>query len=111
MNVASGLKQFARGLSSAPEVQELVASARSRDDSLVIAERFNQVAARPANPDYENPWDVALAAYLLVLDRVDPPQAAVCAERALTSPHGWWSKKLADTIISENSHGSPVARH
>ncbi len=102
MNVVSGMRQFVRGLASAPEVQELLASTRSRDDSLVIAERFNQVAARQADPDHENPWDVALAAYLWILDRVDPPQASLCAAQALMSSNGWWSRKLAETIASGN---------
>ncbi len=92
MNVVSGLKQFVRAIASAPEVQELLASTRSHDDVIVIAERFNQVAARATDPAYENPWDVALAAYLLVLDRVDPGQAALCAERVSMSSNGWWSR-------------------
>ena len=102
MNVVSGVKQFVRAISSAPEVQELLASARSDDDSLVIAERFNQVAARATDPAYENPWDVALAAYLLVLDQMDPAQATLCAERASMSSNGWWSRKIADVIVSGN---------
>jgi hypothetical protein len=100
MNVVSGLGQLVRALSTAPEVQELLASVRSGVDVLAIAERFNEVVDRETDPSYENPWDVAMAAYLLVLDQVDPGQAAVCAGRARICPNGWWSTKMADKILS-----------
>jgi hypothetical protein len=100
LNVVSGLKQFVRALSSAVEVQELLASVRSGMDPGVVAERLDQVASRETDPAYENPWDVALAAYLHVLNQVDPKQAPICAERALNCPNCWWSTKLADNILS-----------
>jgi hypothetical protein len=100
LNVVSGLKQFVRGLSSAVEIQELLASARSDMDHGVVAGRFDQVATRETDLSYENPWDVALAAYLHVLNQVDPNRAAICSERALHLPNGWWSTKIADEILS-----------
>jgi hypothetical protein len=100
MNVVSGLKPFLRALASAPEVQALLASLRSSADLSAVAERFNQVIDRATDPSYENPWDVAIAAYLLVLHEVDRRQAANCAERALNCPNCWWSTKVADQILS-----------
>ncbi len=100
LNVVSGLNQFVRALSSSGEVQGLLASVRSGDDLRAIAERFNQVASRETDPEYENPWDVALAAYLLVLEQVDPKQAVLCAERASSGSNGWWSRKIADRILA-----------
>ena len=105
LNVVSGLKQFVRGLSSAVEVQELLASVRSGTDPGIVAGQFDQVAARETDPAHENPWDVALAAYLHVLNQVDANRAAICAERALNFPNGWWSTKIADEILSGHGGG------
>ncbi len=109
LNVVSGLKQFVRALSSAVEVQEWLASVQSGMDLGLVAERFDQVAARETDPGNENPWDVALAAYLHVLNQVDPKRAAVCAERALTYPNCWWSTKIAGNILSGHE-GSPLEK-
>ena len=109
INVVSGLNQFVRALSSSDEFQELLTIARSDADRSLLADRFNQVAARETDPDYENPWDVALAAYLLVLEQVDPKQAALCAERASIGSKGWWSRKFAQKILS-GDHDSPLER-
>jgi hypothetical protein len=107
INVVSGLNQFVRALSSSDEFQALLTIARSGADRSLLADRFNQLAARETDPEYENPWDVALAAYLLVLEQVDPNQAALCAERASIGSNGWWSRKIADKILSGHE-GSPI---
>jgi hypothetical protein len=109
MNVVSGLRQFVRAVSSAPEVRELLACMRSNADLVAVAERFNQVIEREIDPSYENPWDVAMAAYLLVLEKVDRGQAANCADRVLNCPNLWWSQKVADQILSGN-RGDPLER-
>ncbi len=106
INVVSGLNQFVRDLSWSAEVQEVLVGIQSSTDLLEIAERFDLVAARETDPTYENPWDVALAAYLLILARVDPKQAMLCAGRASIGSNGWWAKKIAK-ILSGHEGGLP----
>ena len=55
LNVVSGLKPFVRALSSAVEVQELLASVRPVWTPVVVAERFDQVAARETDPGMRTP--------------------------------------------------------
>ncbi len=75
MNVVSGLKPFVRAISSSNEFQELLASLRSDADLAAVVMRFNEIADRQTDPALECPWDVAMASYLLVLNRVDQRQS------------------------------------
>jgi hypothetical protein len=105
MNVVSGLKQFVRAVSSSAEFQELLASLQTKTEPAAVLGRFHEVADRPTDLAHESPWDVAMASYLLLLDRVDPRQSLPCAERALAYANGWWSRKIADAILAGNRDG------
>lgn len=100
MNVVSGFKQFVRAVPSSVEFQALLASLQSDTDLPALLARVNEVADRPTDAAHESPWDVAMATYLLALNRVDPRQSVPCADRALTYSNGWWCRKIAAEILS-----------
>lgn len=95
VNVASGYHQFIRALAELPEVRQLQAHSRTMDDGLAIFLRIVALVVGPTDPAYENPHDVALAAYLWVLHVTLPQLAEVAAQLVASCSGCWWSRKLA----------------
>jgi hypothetical protein len=107
LNVVSGWVQFIRGLAEAPEVKALMAAVRSPDGAMEVFYRLLEAVSAPHDPTYENPKDVAVAVYLLVLCFADHDLAAVASELALECGGCWWARKLAQA--AKAGEGKPAA--
>ena len=59
-------------------------------------ERVLELVRREIDPEYENPWDAALSAYLLFLMSCNVALASVAADAVLECPNCWWSRKIAE---------------
>jgi hypothetical protein len=110
LNVVSGWRQFLRGLAEAPEVKALLATARSQEGALEVFYRLLEAVRVPYDPAYENPADVAIAAYLFVLSFADHELAALASELALDCGGCWWARKLAEAANSAKSKHSASVR-
>jgi hypothetical protein len=100
VNVVSGYNQFVRALVAQPEVQMLLGAVRSQEDAAELLLRVLNTLRVPHDPAYENPHDVALAAYLWVLSKTDPKLAHEAASQVLACPGCWWAHKLAENLLA-----------
>lgn len=100
VNVASGYNQFVRVLASLPEVRSLLEEVKAQNSARELLARLLTLLRVPYDPTYENPHDVALAAYLWVLKTADPELAREAANQVLGCPGCWWAGKLAEKMIA-----------
>ncbi len=98
--MVSGYNQFVRALASLPEVRSLLDEVRSQNAAKALLTRVLTLLRAPYDPAYENPHDVALAAYLWVLKMADPELAQEAAKQVLGCPGCWWAAKLAENLTA-----------
>ncbi|MFI5455642.1 MAG: hypothetical protein ACHRXM_09340 [Isosphaerales bacterium] len=98
VNVASDFDHFLQSLASMPETRGLLIHLTAPSARRIVLERLRAVTVRDIDPEYENPWDVALATYLWVLWTTDASLAALGREHVLSSRNCWWSRKLAESL-------------
>jgi hypothetical protein len=127
VNLASDYDHFVQAVVSMPEYKRLSSEVQDRNSAWRVFLRMVQISTSEFDPDFENPWDAALAAYLLLLNSTSHVLGAVAAEVALTCPNCFWARKLATRIkaslrassasydvyrlISERSPAALQARH
>jgi hypothetical protein len=107
LNVVSGYAQFVRALGSQPEIRELRSGVNSVEDASELRHRISSLASAPHDPAYENPHDVALAAYLWVLSMCAPDIAQLAAETILAQP-SWWARKVAEKVVADTNTGAGI---
>lgn len=71
VNMAAGFSLFQKLISDHPVFEELLTSAKSIEDQIVIDTRIRAIVHLPVDPSYAHPHDTAVAAYLLVLSRLN----------------------------------------
>ena len=97
VNVASDFGTFA----AAMEAHEAFADARQPAYAARIAQRALELIRRRVDIRYENPWDAALAAYILLLLHTSRGLARVVSAGVLQLPQLWWASKLARHVVHE----------
>lgn len=107
LNVVSGYAQFVRALGAQPEIRELRSGLNSVEDASELLHRISSLASAPHDSAYENPHDVALAAYLWVLSMGAPVIARLAAETILAQP-SWWARKLAEKVIADTNSDAGI---
>ena len=100
-NLASGGVQFSQVILSEPNVRMLAQIARTHSGVSAVIRRVLQVSRRNVDYRYENPFDVALCAYLLLVQAVRPDLSQLAAGVVLSAPNCWWSTSLARAMLSE----------
>lgn len=100
LNVAGDLKTFVRGINAMPEISAAKRLTGSEGNRRSIFDRLIDLAERPIDPACENPWDMALAAYLFLLSTADGDLASKAADVVLGCSNCWWSRKLAEWVNS-----------
>lgn len=99
VNVASGFPIFIQGLLLEDSVTELISESADREVALRVLRRVVSLSLMATDPQYENPFDASLAAYLWVLFSRHRDLARIGAESILRSPNLWWSKRVRDLIL------------
>lgn len=99
--LASGKSLFVAILSESPELEALVDFLSSGPAALGIAvRRVKELVDSRFDDRYENPWDTALCAYLLAIERVDRDVACLAAEIVLNARQTWWASKVALALLA-----------
>lgn len=109
VNVVSGYNQFKRAIAELPEIRSLLEEVEDHPVNLFkIVERTGQLALRPYDKQFENPLDIAFAAYLHVLNEQAQELAKVLAEQLVQKQKNlWWAKKLAMNLVALNDSQPP----
>jgi hypothetical protein len=110
VNVASGFRSFLRGLVRLQPLKELVV--RAREDQNVgwaILLRLLHLAELRIDRRYENPNDVAMAAYLVILRSVASELYDFGAAAVLAAENCWWASKIASVPREQTTQASGLA--
>jgi hypothetical protein len=106
-NQAAGLSMFRRIVESQEDFQALVKLAATKEGGLAIYERMAALVASETETAYEHLDDTALAAYLLALDLAQSDYAPGSAALLSSLANLWWSKRVADEVLSSSSAHTP----
>jgi hypothetical protein len=106
LNVVSGYRQFVRALTSAPELQELIGSIKVEDDVEDVLKRLVLCTKAPCEPGYEHPHDVALAAYLVVLNQLASPTSVRAGTVVKQCVGCHWARKVAEQLLARPATAS-----
>lgn len=100
LNLAVGTKAFRRGLREHELVRRLADLAKDVEIRLTLAKRVEELSRAEIDEHYENPFDVALSAYLTVLqDTAHPETVAKAASAAARAPNCWWTVGLSRELL------------
>jgi hypothetical protein len=101
VNVASARDAFFRALCRHPRVQELQQLLEHRAAAEALVARLVEISSRPIDPQYENPLDSALAAYLTALEDAPYPDLTESGALAIstTAPNCWWAVEASTRLL------------
>jgi hypothetical protein len=99
VNVVSGYRQFVAAISSLSIAKNLNREILTTQDVNCVILRCKQLIEMPSDPQYENPFDVALSIYLWVLSQKCSSAAQGIAKAVLQCEQCWWAQKLALQIL------------
>lgn len=102
LSLAVGTKAFQRGLREHPLVRRLAEVAKDAETRIAIMKRVEELSLTPIDDRYENRYDVALSAYLIVLSEtacMEPEIVAKAASAAVVAPNCWWTVSLSRDLL------------
>jgi hypothetical protein len=98
MNLASGLRVFLYGLAEIEPVRTLATAVRENEHTASkVLGRLISLSRLKSDPRYENPNDVALAAYLQILSNATPSIYEAALDAVRTARNCWWANEAANT--------------
>jgi hypothetical protein len=98
MNLADGTNAFRRAIREHQLFHQL--SELAKENPSRLAERIEAISRIGIDERYENRFDTALSAYLMVLSDVAEPEVASNASRAvLRTPKIWWASGIARELL------------
>jgi hypothetical protein len=102
LGVLSGFESFYSALVTDALVNQLIGEVEnSFENKEILYHRFLDLLKANDQPDYAHPHDAALAAYLLALKSSEPGLGLAAALQAKTTAQLWWTRKLAEQLLSE----------
>jgi hypothetical protein len=105
INAASGLSVVKMEFESNELLEKLTNELQhSPQNKQFVFQRLLDLLPQNDEPEYAHPHDVALAAYLEVLNRIDAGLTGKAIEHILQTPRLWWARRLAKHILE-----TPVA--
>jgi hypothetical protein len=98
MNLASGTTAFRRAIRGHELFHRL--SELVKENPSEVAERIEAISHIEVDERYENRFDTALSAYLMVLSDVAKPElAAKSSQAVLRTPKIWWASGIARELL------------
>ena len=98
MNLASGTTAFRQAIRGHELFHRL--SELAKENPSEVAERIEAISRIDVDERYENRFDTALSAYLMVLSDVAEPEVASKASQAvLRTPKIWWASGVARELL------------
>jgi hypothetical protein len=104
--VVGGLRPFVRALRATEPVRALSAAVRDEKDlAWQVLGRLIELTRLRIDARYENPNDVAMAAYVMVLSAA-PSLFAMAVDAVLSAQNVWWATQLVRASQTEEGTGS-----
>ena len=100
MNLAAGTKAFRLAIRDHALFHRL--SELAKENPCKVAERIEAISHVEVDERYENRFDTALSAYLMVLsDTAEPEIASRASQIVLRTPKVWWASGIARELLLE----------
>ena len=101
VGVASGFRTFGSIVCNQNEVKQLRDCIEDGSVYRKLWERGVEICNRPIDQNYENPWDISIAAYLTIIQDYNPDEGQILAEIIVEdTPNLFWARKVALIILS-----------
>ena len=100
-NLNSGISSFIGFLSSSEDVEDLRFCSGSKVVTEAIATRMTELAEIQPDYRYLHPYDVPLATYLYVLEKLDPNFAVTVRPLVSGTSNTWWASHLAGLVDAD----------
>src|SRR5262245_17453631 len=98
MNLSAGTRAFRRAIREHKFYDRLLELAKRNPSEL--AGRIEAISHIEVDERYENRFDTALSAYLMVLSDVAEPETTLRASQAaLRAPRTWWASAIARELV------------
>ncbi len=106
-NLASGLSDFLFQIKRSNAFTSLFRLAsESSSAAYAILSRVLRLSKLSIDSRYENPFDTAVAVYLVILARAKPELAEIAATHAYHLQNSWWARKTAAQVLEESTYNS-----
>jgi hypothetical protein len=90
----------ARSVAEHPAAVRLFRCVSTEQDKEALARRALQLVGEETDPNYQHPYDIALAVYLRILDIVAPAAALDVASASLRVANLWWALPIAKRVLA-----------
>ena len=104
MNLAAGKKAFNRSMIDHPIFRLLRESAKHTEGRAAIINRILALAAKPVDPEYENPADVAFC-LRIVDETAGSEMVATAVATVLSAPNCSWAVDAKDLLAKAIASG------
>ena len=104
-NLASGSKAFHSGLRNHRVFRDLMELMKEPNTPQEVLKRIVQLASRPVQMRFENPYDTALTTYLTALDLKSPELVERGAEAVSRAPNCWWGREMSLRVLERARQG------
>lgn len=98
-NQAAGLSLFREIVEEQASFRSLVEIAAKGQNAARITKRILELAALHTDSRYVHPYDTAIAAYLMALEKVQSEFLLVAVISVLPLRQTWWSMRIAENIF------------
>jgi hypothetical protein len=107
VGMASGLKHLRRLLRDQAVVHALAQAARNDlEVARIVLGRLVRLSRLRIDPRFENPNDIAIAAYLVVLSAASPQLCSAAVDEVLLSTNLSWAEQIARAFLEESKQVS-----
>jgi hypothetical protein len=107
MNLAAGTTALRRAIREHGLFQRL--SELAKESPSGVAERIEAISRIKVDERYENRFDTALSAYLMLLsDVADPDVASRASQAVLRTPRIWWASGVARELLLQTVAGGAI---
>jgi len=98
LNVASDFRTFLRAAQQEEALRILLEGLNSKENLAKVILRVVELSQKETDPNYENPWDTALAVFLWAVNQKYPDLATALAKIVMRAPECWWVWKMARIV-------------
>jgi hypothetical protein len=108
VSVESGLSSIARKIFRQPVVKKLYQELKQRGTSISLLARLAGLTRKKVDARYRNPYDAAIATYLLLIVVLYPDQISTAARLTRNAQNLWIASHVANALLHHGGAGQFV---